>query len=121
MELIIVAVVAFIAGFKISEIIHVVSFKRVLQDLGIRESRLRELARDKGIDLPSADSEPEPAAAYEIRVEQHGDQLYAYKMDGEFLAQGTTQEALIERIAQRFKNVRFTVREGADLLRKNNS
>lgn len=44
----------------------------------------------------------------ELAVERHGDQLYVYtKTDNEFLAQGSTLEEALDRIAERFPERNF--------------
>ena len=120
MELIIVVAIAFWVGYKVSEAIHTLSFRKILKELGITEAQLRKLARDNGIQLSEPKKEPQDThvTEYEITIEQHGDELYAFKTDGEFVAQGRDQEALINRIAERYKNVKFTVRQGKEYLTK---
>ena len=57
----------------------------------------------------------------QIKVEQVGAELYAYrKDDGLFLGQGSTKELLIERLADKLKDVRLMIskEDGADLLGK---
>lgn len=44
----------------------------------------------------------------DLAVERHGDQLYVYtKTDNEFLAQGSTLEEALDRIAERFPERNF--------------
>ena len=117
MELIIVTVLAFAVGYKVSAIIHTLSFQKILRELGVGEQALKDLARKNGLLIEDAPRES-PVTEYEITIEQHGDQLYAFKTDGEFVAQGPDQEALINRIAERYKNVKFTVRQGKEYLTK---
>ena len=117
MELIIIAVLAFAVGYKVSGIIHTLSFQKILKDLGVTDQQLTKLAENHGL-LTEDDSKDSRIAEYEITIEQHGDQLYAFKTDGEFVAQGPDQEALINRIAERYKNVKFTVRQGKEYLTK---
>ncbi len=121
LELLIAMITGGIIGYKISQAIHLLSFKKVLEDLGVGQRQLRDLAERNGIEIPEDAAESEPAAEHEIVIEQHGEQLYAYKIDGEFLAQGPDKDALVRRIAERFKNVRFTVTEGQEFLQEKNS
>ncbi len=98
MELIIIAVVAFYFGFKIAEIVHVSSFKKILNDLKISEQQLRDLVQKNGLDLDDAPEES-PAARVEIKIEQHLDQLYVYELGSDrFVAQGKTSDEIMQRI-----------------------
>jgi hypothetical protein len=98
MELIIIAVVAFYFGFKIAEIVHVSSFKKILNDLKISERQLRDLVKNNGLDFDEAPEESH-AARVEIKIEQHLDQLYVYELDSDrFVAQGKTSDEIMQRI-----------------------
>jgi len=98
MELIIIAVVAFYFGFKISEIVHVSSFKKILNDLKISERQLRDLVKNNGLDFDEAPEESR-AARVEIKIEQHLDQLYVYELGSDrFVAQGKTSDEIMQRI-----------------------
>jgi hypothetical protein len=98
MELIIIAVVAFYFGFKIAEMVHVASFKKILNDLKISERQLRDLVKNNGLDLDEAPEESH-AARVEIKIEQHLDQLYVYELDSDrFVAQGKTSDEIMQRI-----------------------
>lgn len=118
-------ILAFVAGaviaWRLAEALHQHSFHKILEELGVTEQQMRDLARKNGIELPDETPQQQPAAEHEIVIEQHGSELYAFKTDGEFIGQGRDKEALIARIAERFKNVRFTVKEGQELLQKNNA
>ena len=98
MELIIIAVVAFYFGFKIAEIVHVSSFKKILNDLKISERQLRDLVKNNGLEFDEAPEESH-AARVEIKIEQHLDQLYVYELDSDrFVAQGKTSDEIMQRI-----------------------
>ncbi len=101
-------------------------FREILKDLGITEQQLRNLARDKQALIDDSEEIPEHAASMqprdhiEIRVEQHQGQLYAFRIDdNRFLGQGATPDDLIARIAESYKNTKFTVAkdQGADLMK----
>ena len=98
----------FIAS-RIMTALHLSSFKKILEDLGVTNQQLLKL-RDT-IDLELDDAEPETVC--EIKIEQHGIQLYAYrKEDDHFLGQGTDRDSLIERISKEFSGqVRLIIRE----------
>jgi len=122
-DIIVLLALGFVIGYKVSEIIHLLSFRRIMRDLKITEQQLREVARDNGIDVPDDRSEEDRELGIRetihIKIEQHGGQIYAYKSDtDEFLGQGTDPDDLVNGIARRFKGIRMIVDQGKDLLQK---
>jgi hypothetical protein len=130
MELLIAIAIAFAAGWYVGSWITTqllaLSFKQILQDLGVKNEQLKKLARDVGVEVPeaavstAADSELTPL---EIVLEQHQGVIYAYRKDNQqFLGQGTDQQGLVDSISKRMTDVRLIIdqADGADLLRKNN-
>lgn len=129
LELIIVAFVSFYMGARLKGIFMIMTFQKLLRDLGISQQHLRDYARRHGIDLPDEDPNDSSAAqhvptsgtATEIRIEQHQGQLFAWRIpDNTFMAQGRDREDLFKSLEQRFGSSRFVVRkeEGADLIRE---
>ena len=111
MEYFIITVVAFALGWKISEIFHVISFKKILEDLNVNGEDLKKLhnkiARDQGLAelYPSknAAAESDGKTVVDIKVEELQGQLYAYEVDRDtFIAQGQTSDELLERILDRY-------------------
>jgi hypothetical protein len=104
MEYLIVAVIAFIVGYRASEVIHVMSFKKILEDLGINERDLHRLKSKIQQDI-----DPESPAAIvankvvmDIKVEQVEGQLFAYDLhQNTFIAQGQNSDELIDRLLTR--------------------
>lgn len=83
-------------------------FTQILQDLGVPNSRLQKLHDE----ISTEEADDDEADTIEILVEKHGDQLYVYRKDsGEFLAQGQDKDTVVNRIAERFSNVRFRIAE----------
>jgi hypothetical protein len=131
MELLILVVIAFAFGWYIGSTVttHLLalSFRQVLQDLGIKNSQLRKLAEDAGIDVPDAAAntlDGVELTPLEVTIEQHQGVLYAYRKDTkQFLGQGTDQTTLVESISKRMTDVRLIIdqQDGADLLQKNNT
>lgn len=124
MEYLITFIVAFWLGAKLSNIWNRIVFRDILNDLGVTNKQLLKLAQEKGVDFTQMDDEAKAAAnepeEIVIKVEQHGRALYAFRIENdEFLGQGNSREELVEHLAKRFKNVRFTVPEnmGAELLK----
>lgn len=102
------------------------SFREILRDLGVTESQLRRLAEKNDIKIPTENPRDSitgeiTVTPIEIKIEQVGDVLYAYRLDNDqFLGQGTDREALIQRLTENLTNVRLIVAEehGAGLIKK---
>lgn len=125
-DIIVLLTLGFVVGYKVSEIIHLISFRRIMRDLDISEQQLRQVARNIGADIKDEQSEEDRELGIRetihIRIEEHQGQIYAYRSDtDQFLGQGTDRDALVQRIAERFRGVRMIVDEGADLLQKSHS
>lgn len=124
MEYIIVAVAAFIVGYMIGGAIRgamqAMAFKNILQDLGVTTEQLLKLKDRIDRQGPSPDLDV-TENVIEVRLEQHGNQIYAYRKDTEqFLGQGTDREALIQHLNLTFaRGARLIVREadGAHLVK----
>lgn len=122
MELLITFIIAFWLGAKLSTVWNRIVFRDILRDLGVTDKDLRKLALAKGLqvteDQPKeAENQPDEVT---IKIEQHGQSLYAFRIENdEFLGQGNSREELVDRLAKRFKNTKFTVPHdmGADLLK----
>ena len=130
MEIFLVIIVAFVFGWYIGNLVTTftlaMSFKQILQDLGIKNEQLRQLARDAGVELPAVNqntADGNTLTPLEITLEQHQGVIYAYrKSDQQFLGQGTDREGLIDSISKRMTDVRLIIdtEDGADLLQKRN-
>jgi hypothetical protein len=130
MELLILVVIAFVfgwyAGSWVTTHLLALSFRQILDDLGVKNSQLRKLATDVGVELPDVNENTatgEELTPLEVTIEQHQGVLYAYRKDTkQFLGQGTDQQGLIDSISKRMTDVRLIIdsADGADLLRKNN-
>ena len=122
----VIAVLSFALGHKFSTIFHVMSFKRILDELGITREQMLQLARKNGMDL----ADPEDAAVntepglevIHIKLEAHQGQIYAFRKDNDqFLGQGQDTDSLISALKSRMNNVRLIVDEGGDLLSKSHN
>jgi hypothetical protein len=130
MELIIAIAIAFAAGWYVGSWITTqllaLSFKQILQDLGVKNEQLKKLARDVGVEVPDVNqntADGDQLTPLEITLEQHQGVIYAYRKDNQqFLGQGTDREGLIASISKRMTDVRLIIdqADGADLLQKNN-
>jgi hypothetical protein len=127
-EISILLVVAFAFGWylgsKITTHLLALSFKQILEDLGVKNEQLRALAKNIDVEVPEPETPAEGLTPVEIILERHQGVIYAYrKTDSQFLGQGVDQQGLIDSISQRMDNVRLIIQEsdGADLLQKNNT
>ena len=120
LDLIVVFLVAFYLGHKLSSLWQQWTFARILDDLGVKPEQIKALLEE---DLAAAVDE-DGLTRLEVRVEQHQGVLFAYRTDTEeFLGQGTDKQTLVDSIARRLRDVRLVIHEGqgAELLRKNNT
>jgi hypothetical protein len=130
MEILIVVIVAFAfgwyAGSWVTTHLMALSFRQILTDLGVKNSQLRQLAENIGVELPDVNentADGNTLTPLEVTIEQHQGVLYAYRKDNQqFLGQGTDREGLIDSISKRMTDVRLIIdtADGADLLQKNN-
>ena len=120
LETLILVGTAFWAGWKLSQIWHLFTFKQILQDLSISNGDLKNLAKEQGIELEEdAEDEHSDLPELEVKIEQHPEGLFAYrKADGFFIAQGKDREKLMENLVNNLTNVRVVVakEDGADLI-----
>jgi nitrous oxide reductase len=113
---------AFYLGFKFNEKIMYLTFSKMLKDAGISNKELDKFinhwAPELGIER-EADNDDD---RIEIKVERHGEVLYAFRKDNnQFLAQGADIEVLTKIVAERFSDVNFILRsgDGAELVKGN--
>ena len=115
-------IMALYIGFKAGEAWYLYTFRQILEDLNIKNSDLRKLAEDKGVDLsevPAEDDLGSDLPILEVRIEQHPEGLFAYrKVDDTFIAQGKDRDTLMENLVNNLTNVRVVVYkdDGADLI-----
>jgi hypothetical protein len=130
MELLIAVIIAFAfgwyAGSWVTTHLLALSFRQILDDLGVKNSQLRKLAENVGVELPAVNQNTADGVTLtplEVILEQHQGVIYAYRKDTkQFLGQGTDREGLIDSISKRMTDVRLIIdsADGADLLQKNN-
>ena len=130
-EISILVVVAFAFGWYIGSTVTTyllsLSFRQILNDLGVKNEQLIKLAQDIDPDFPAVNAnaaDGNTLTPLEITLEQHQGVIYAYRKDNQqFLGQGTDQAGLIDSISKRMTDVRLIIdqQDGADLLQKNNS
>ena len=124
LEFIIVFALGWIIGWRINDAVRTAAIKALLKELGVTDQDLRAAAARNGIILADAPDTAADDAVVEVKLEQHGGQIFAYrKSDDTFLAQGTDRDSLIERLNQTMRPCRILIdkEDGADLLQKNNT
>ena len=111
-------------GSKVQFWLDQITFKHILEDLGVTNKQLTGLiAQDDIPDVNASTADGNGLTPLEITLEQHQGVIYAYRKDNQqFLGQGTDQQGLIDSISKRMTDVRLIIdqADGADLLRKNN-
>ena len=123
-EFLIVFILGWYIGHKISGYWMALSFREILKDLGVTEQQLRKLAEKNDIPLPVENPRDSitgevTLTPMEIRIEEHQGILFAYRLDNDqFLGQGPDRDQLIERLKDNLTNVRLIVAEenGANLI-----
>ena len=112
-------------GSKVQFWLDQITFKHILEDLGVTNKQLTGLiAQDDIPDVNASTADGNGLTPLEITLEQHQGVIYAYRKDNQqFLGQGTDQQGLIDSISKRMTDVRLIIdqADGADLLRKNNT
>jgi hypothetical protein len=105
-------------GWKAQEALFSITFGKMLEEAGVTNKDLDKFL-DHHKDQLGFEEESE-LTKVEIRLEQMGNQIYAYrKSDDTFLAQGQDRAELIDRISKRINNVKLVIAEddGAGLIR----
>lgn len=125
-ELILIFLLGMIIGWRVAEFIGRQVLHGILEQLGITDQQLRDVAKRNGIDLPEAHSShtDDDLTHVAVTIEEHNGVLYAYREDTqEFLGQGHDRESLITHISTHMNNVKLIISQanGSDLLQKNNT
>ena len=124
LEFIITFVIGWVLGWRINDALRTTAIKELLKELGITEQDLRAAAARNGIEISEAPDTAADEEVVEIKLEQHGGQIFAYrKSDNQFLAQGSNADSLIDRLNQTMRPCRILIdkEDGADLLQKSHS
>ena len=122
--IIIAFAVGWFLGSRIQWFLDQITFKQILDDLGVTSQQLTQLINTD--DAPAVNDDTadgKELTCLEVTLEQHQGVIFAYrKHDQQFLGQGTDQAELIQSIRNRLQGVRLKISEldGADLLQKRN-
>jgi division protein CdvB (Snf7/Vps24/ESCRT-III family) len=120
MDVFLILLAVFVTGVALGswskELFMRTVFREILKDLGVTEQQMRDLAEDRGLELKRLTEE---LPVVEVRLEQHDNQIYAFRKDNDvFLGQGTDREDLVKRLTENLSNVRVIIskEDGADLI-----
>ena len=111
-----------IVGYRVSDYLHQSVIADLLRRAGITPDRLLTIMRDLQKEINLEEGRTAEFPKLEIKVEQHGEVMYAYRKDtGLFLAQGKTRDELIAMITEKVTNVTLVIAEadGAKLIKEN--
>jgi len=124
-ELIIVFSLGIWLGSIVTAAINRAVFKALLEELGIGNKELVELARRNGMEVPGVTTSHAATGddldVIDIKLETHNGMIYAFRKDNEeFLGQGENREQLITRLKEKLTQVRLVVaqEDGAALIRE---
>ncbi len=130
-EIILILIFGLIVGWRASAHVHLAGFRELLRQLKISDQDLIAAVRRSApqewhdrLDILAAEQASESAAVVNVRLEQQGNQIYAYrKSDDLFLGQGTDPDSLIARLNETMTSSRVVVsqEDGADLLQKSHT
>ena len=125
-KFIIIFAAGWFLGSRIQWFLDQLTFKQILNDLGVTTQQLTELIErdDAAPDATVTHSAGEDLEQVEVTLEQHQGVIFAYRKDTQqFLGQGVDQAELITSIKNRMQGVRLVIdhKDGAELLQKNNT
>jgi hypothetical protein len=109
-------------GYRVADGLHKAVLPDLFQRAGITPDKLEDMMKDLQKEINHEEGKTSEFPNLEIKIEQHGDVMYAYRKDtGLFLAQGKTREELIAMITEKVANVTLVIAEadGAALIKEN--
>ena len=113
--LLVVFAAGFYLGWRINDTITKMTFAKMLKESGVTNKELEKFLNYWRPQMEPNEPEAE-AMIIEIKIEKHGNQLYAYRADNdEFLGQGESKEDLIQHMSSKFSNnVKMQIIEGKE-------
>ena len=111
-----------IVGYRLANHLHQAVISDLFQRVGITPEKMESVMKDLQKEINQAEGKDTEFPNLEIKVEQHGDNMFAYRKDsGLFLAQGKTRDELIAMISEKVSNVTLVITEadGAKLIKEN--
>jgi len=101
METIVLVVLAFIVGWKLSEWITTTSFMKILDDLNVNTKDLEKL--NKAYAKSLGEEVEEDVNVIEVKVEEHQGRLFAYEsVKDTFLAYADNADDLLAKLIEHF-------------------
>ena len=111
-----------IVGYRVADALHKALIPDIFRRAGVTQEKLEAVMKDLQKEINQEEGRTEEFPKLEIKIEQHGDRMYAYRKDtGLFLAQGKTRDELIAMITEKVANVTLVISEadGAGLIKEN--
>jgi len=111
-----------IVGYRVADALHKALIPDIFRRAGVTQEKLESVMKDLQKEINQEEGRTDEFPKLEIKIEQHGDRMYAYRKDtGLFLAQGKTREELIAMITEKVSNVTLVIAEadGAALIKEN--
>jgi hypothetical protein len=111
-----------IVGYRVADALHKALIPDIFRRAGVTQEKLEAVMKDLQKEINQEEGRTEEFPKLEIKIEQHGDRMYAYRKDtGLFLAQGKTRDELIAMITEKVSNVTLVISEadGAGLIKEN--
>ena len=111
-----------IVGYQAADRLHKALIPDIFRRAGVTPEKLESVMKDLQKEINQEEGRTDEFPKLEIKVEQHGDLMFAYRKDsGLFLAQGKTRDELIAMISQKMANVTLVIAEadGAKLIKEN--
>ena len=118
-DFLIVCAIGFFIGWHTSKAWQIIAFKKLLEDLGITNVQLTDLARKLDMDIDEKPEQESDLPILEVRVEKTDLGLFAYRKDNSlFLARGQDREELMANLVNNLTNVRVIVHkeDGAEFI-----
>ena len=111
-----------IVGYRVADALHKALIPDIFRRAGVTPEKLEAVMKDLQKEINQEEGKTDEFPKLEIKIEQHGDRMYAYRKDtGLFLAQGKTRDELIAMITEKVSNVTLVISEadGAALIKEN--
>mgnify|MGYP000503827145 CR=1 FL=1 len=111
-----------IVGYQAADRLHKALIPDIFRRAGVTPEKLESVMKDLQKEINQAEGVTDEFPKLEIKVEQHGEFIFAYRKDtDQFLAQGKTRDELIAMISQKVANVTLVIAEadGAMLIKEN--
>ena len=111
-----------IVGYRVADALHKALIPDIFRRAGVTQEKLEAVMKDLQKEINQEEGKTDEFPKLEIKIEQHGDRMYAYRKDtGLVLAQGKTRDELIAMITEKVSNVTLVIAEadGAGLIKEN--